>query len=983
MSFNSQIPTSNSNGASENTPEDTEHRRLETPPRSLQPVSSFSRNLLFRPQEVVLRPATPDIDTQDAAPSFSDTQSNIRASSVELSGMRIENSPLKPLSHPSGPSALSILISESRVASRERATESELNERQREPVQEREEGRDCDRAREIDRGRLMPSESNVRIPSIIPNGDDNLPLPATESTPLISKRRKGLISSLGYLVNAKRPHIFTRELPSYHTIVRAIPAVILGLLINILDGVSYGMIVFPTTGIFSDFGGTGVSMFFVTTIIAQLVYTFGGSRFAGANGSMMIEVVPFFHILASTIEREIGGSDPKAVIATTMVAFALSSILTGLYIHVSAYIILTISGLVFLVLGFLNLGVLIGFFPRHILVGCIGGIGIFLIETGFEVAVGIKGGFDYTPRTFALLFEPRNFVLWAPALGLALGLRLITTRWNHQLVFPLYFLSIPVVFYMVVAIAKLSITELRQAGWLFDMGSTTEPWYHFYSYFDFQKTNYRILWQTIPTQLALLFFNILHPPLNVPALAVSLDQDVDTNKELIGHGYSNLFAGLTGSVYVLSKVHILKLIPSESTRPNYLVYVNTLLFYRVGGDTRFASFMLAVGTALLLLVGTGPIGYIRMDLVREALWDTWRRASIKARSIRAVYTGDSALSAVRRPGAQREYIREVARQTLIMKLQGHLFFGTINRVETEIRGLLEPSTWLNHPIRFLILDLSLVAGVDLSSAEAFVRIQRLLSGRRTILVFCGFSPDSEIGEALKNVDLFREDGVELFSNLNEALEWTENAYLKAWFASNKIKAVRDQQLVFSGRRNSPSEQLIDFLDHSSPRRSQLRDAGGRILEQEILTPVVDALSEGLFETLVKVFSSFGPIDPTLYRPLTPYFNRITAPEGEILWKQGEPSDALYLIEKGVLRASYSFFTTGAIEESMVAGTVAGELSAISGTTRNATVVVERDAVLWRLSTDDLRRMETEKPDLARAFIRLILKCGFFTSKDFH
>ena len=44
--------------------------------------------------------------------------------------------------------------------------------------------------------------------------------------------------------------------------------------------------------------------------------------------------------------------------------------------------------------------------------------------------------------------------------------------------------------------------------------------------------------------------------------AVSLNSDVDTNKELVAHGYSNLFAGLAGTV------------------PNYLVYVNTLLCVR-------------------------------------------------------------------------------------------------------------------------------------------------------------------------------------------------------------------------------------------------------------------------------------------------------------------------------------------------------------------------------------------------------------------
>ena len=84
--------------------------------------------------------------------------------------------------------------------------------------------------------------------------------------------------------------------------------------------------------------------------------------------------------------------------------------------------------------------------------------------------------------------------------------------------------------------------------------------------------------------------------------------------------------------------------------------------------------------------------------------------------------------------------------------------------------MLDVTSWQNSPIRFLIVDLSLVAGVDLSSAEAFVRVQRLLAGRDAILVLCGFALDSEVGKALENVDLFREDGVELFSCLNEALE---------------------------------------------------------------------------------------------------------------------------------------------------------------------------------------------------------------------
>jgi sulfate permease, SulP family len=124
--------------------------------------------------------------------------------------------------------------------------------------------------------------------------------------------------------------------------VLSFPAVILGMLLNILDGVSYGFIMFPAGSMFDGFGGLGVSMFFVTTIIAQLTYSLGGSLFKGGNGSMMIEVVPFFHMIVNGIIAELGEDDPQAVIATTMVAFALSSVLTGEQFEISRLLVLRI-----------------------------------------------------------------------------------------------------------------------------------------------------------------------------------------------------------------------------------------------------------------------------------------------------------------------------------------------------------------------------------------------------------------------------------------------------------------------------------------------------------------------------------------------------------------------------------------------------------------------------------------------------------------
>ncbi|KAH9847094.1 sulfate transporter family-domain-containing protein [Lenzites betulinus] len=775
--------------------------------------------------------------------------------------------------------------------------------------------------------------------------------------------------------------------PLFKDALRSIPAVILGTLLNILDGISYGMIIFPAAGVFTGLGGVGVSMFFVTAIITQLIYSAGASGFAGANGSMMIEVVPFFHLIANQIADEIGESDPHAVIATTMVAFAFSSILTGI---------------TFFMLGALKLGSLIGFFPRHILVGCIGGVGVFLVITGLTVSTSISDDdFSLSLDTFKfLVLNVHNLVMWLPAFGLAVLLRVITHKWEHQLIFPIYFCIIPVAFYVVVAAAHLDLAALREAGWIFDMGTSREPWYQFYSLYDFKAMDWGAFWATMPTQFALLFFNILHPPLNVPALAVSLHHDVNTDKELVAHGYSNLLAGLIGTV------------------PNYLVYVNTLLFYRVGGDTRVSGFLLAGATTVLLLVGTGPISYIPVmvvgalifvlgiDLVKEALWDTRRRVSTseyitiasimvcmtvwdfvtgvllgivvscvffvvqssQRQSVRALCTGDSVMSTVRRPGAHRAYLRDVSKQTTILRLQGFMFFGTITHVEEAIRALLDEPAWTRSPIRFLVLDLSLVAGVDMSAAEAFVRVRRLLAGKKVSLVLCGFTVDTPVGQALSNVGLLEMGGVELFETFSDAIEWTENTYLRAWFRAQKTETM---PVALPGRQDDVIPFSGSVID--SPRRTALVDAGWRTIARDHSPPDLQDAQEP-YNTLVRAFASYEPIDRETYAPLMPYLARRTVPEGTVLWKQGDAPDGLYIVESGILRATYRFADpTPPMVESMVPGTIAGELSALSGLERNATCVVERAAVVWKLSTDDLEAFEREHPELAQAFTRLVLK----------
>lgn len=192
-----------------------------------------------------------------------------------------------------------------------------------------------------------------------------------------------------------------------------------------------------------------------------------------------------------------------------MLAFAISSILTGI---------------AFYSLGAMRLGSLSEFFPRHILVGCIGGVGAFLFITGlvrryfilikrWETELLLSCRLQVSARldessgfSFSLVqhfFEAGVLPLWVShvslhlrssgtkvrfaiqliPLGLAVTLRLITSRWSHPLIFPGYFLAIPIVFYAIALSLGKTVPQLRDFGWIFEVNGVDSEWYEFWTLF--------------------------------------------------------------------------------------------------------------------------------------------------------------------------------------------------------------------------------------------------------------------------------------------------------------------------------------------------------------------------------------------------------------------------------------------------------------------------------------------------------------------
>jgi SulP family sulfate permease len=179
--------------------------------------------------------------------------------------------------------------------------------------------------------------------------------------------------------------------------------------------------------------------------------------------------------MAYMILAHVGDDKPQAVMATVITSYALSSILTGV---------------LFLLLGLFRLGDLVSFFPRSILLGCIGGVGVFLFLTGVEVSAGLDSNMDWNFETIERLIHPSTIILWILPLSLALLLLKIRHHVEHPAVLPVFFIVITSIFYIVFAcLPNVSLQDLQNTGWVFAAPDKGVPFYNFYSYYGWSPTS--------------------------------------------------------------------------------------------------------------------------------------------------------------------------------------------------------------------------------------------------------------------------------------------------------------------------------------------------------------------------------------------------------------------------------------------------------------------------------------------------------------
>ena len=279
----------------------------------------------------------------------------------------------------------------------------------------------------------------------------------------------------GKLSKKMVPPEIQKESPMAHLInaLSQIPAIALIGIFHLMVGIPFGVSYFPmywsshpeysiSTENFDDDHSSiheigkfpipgkeafGIRMFLFATIVGQVVFAFY-SGFKNPIGLQMVENIGFTKELAAiAISHQGFGLE---ALSTVMVMFGMASLMVGC---------------VFFLLGKFKMGKVVYFFPTHVLIGLIGGIGILLCKTGLENTLA---------KAISINSMAEGWNLWIVVVALEALLRTLeyaTTNSEGKprfaLLSPIFFCMITPGFYLILWLWKIPISESRDSGYFF------------------------------------------------------------------------------------------------------------------------------------------------------------------------------------------------------------------------------------------------------------------------------------------------------------------------------------------------------------------------------------------------------------------------------------------------------------------------------------------------------------------------------------
>ncbi len=691
-------------------------------------------------------------------------------------------------------------------------------------------------------------------------------------------------------------------------------------LLNIAYAVSLAAFIF--TGGISEYLPTGVGLVLIAYFVAGLIIAIGSS-IPGVISTPKGNICVIIALMAASIAGANSIASQQQVLPTIVSAIMVSTIVSGVFLFA---------------LGLFRIGNLIRFVPYPVIGGYFAGAGYLLVKGSFSVMTGV----GFTSGQMNMLLQPQYLMLWVPGLLFAILLFVLERRYKHFLLMPgLLFAGIGL-FYLLLLLTDTSMGQAKGLGLVFPDFSAGELFPHLNVVF-FKYVSLSALTGETGNIITIIFLGAISALLITSVIEIGTEQCVDLDRELKVSGVANIVTGLGGGVLSL---------PAAA---------DTILSYKLGAKSRLAGISNALLGGAAILIGPSLITYLPkpvigglllffgISLLVEWVYDAWFRlpkadyflvifilvviASLgylkgvgmgiviagilfvinysRTNVVKHELTGSECKSKVERAAHQERLLQEKGDQVYILVLQGYIFFGTADRLLTQIKQRLESTKRL--PVRYVALDFRLVSNIDSSAVNSFAKLKQLSRTKQVNLLFANVN--SSIGQQLQHIDFFTDEDPVCydFQDLDHALEWCEDRILGLEEAADMDQFSLQQRLMESFSNKTAVSRFMDYLEH---RR---------------------------------------------------------VPAGYYLFHQGDVADNLYLIESGKIAVMLEIGAGKTIRlRTMGGGTVLGEMGLYTKNPRSATAVTEEPSSLYSLSNIAFNRMQVEDPEVALSFHRFVV-----------
>lgn len=649
-------------------------------------------------------------------------------------------------------------------------------------------------------------------------------------------------------------------------------------------------------------------------------------------GPEVITIVVFFHFLGALFRDMEGRYSENEVLATLLAAIVVTALLVGASIWL---------------LGRLRAGEYVRFIPVHIIGGVIGALGIFTLLGLFDWAGQStwdwNNSFSVISACIVELKSPECYFSVGPSILFGLVLFFALRRHKNSL-------------FMLALVLVASGGGYVAGLWGGDVviRSLAEPVFHFQKGMEafpvlFLKAGYGdVQWGVIKANGlyigALGVLMILTTMFRLTRLEIVHGREAALDDEFRWMGLVNMLSGLCGGL------------------PASLSYGRSVGSYSSGGRGPVAGVVagLVCGAGLYFAddlipmipryVPEGIIVFAGLDIARDWLfktrssftrrddiWMLWTTFFVtlllgllmgigfgvalammvtvsrysKDGAVRNILSGANHRSNVDRAPAQQRTLKEYGDHIYILRLQGFLFLGSMERLLQDIRKRFQATDKL--PVEYLILDFKLVKGLASAANIGFDKLRTIAQESDLQVIIT--SPPLELEEHLEKSGHVGEgeDQFRAFFNLDYAMEWCENHVLEA-------------------------ENMLETKQLSLP---------------DLLGPVFP--------------------EPKYIPALMKVLKRVDVKRGEAVFRQGDVSDSMYFVESGRLEVELELEGGKLLRLKKIGpGAVFGEMGIFTTAPRSATVRASDNCVLYKMTQAKLEAVEKRAPALVTAINRYLI-----------